>query len=127
MSQSASSGYGPGWLQHCAVSRRRRKICCKSIAKSLDSDPVLKAAAASREAAQEAKPQARALLLPNVGVNAEQGRTLGISGQTDFNSHNYTLGLEQPLYKSWQFGTAAVGGCDGQPIRCGLAQHPERD
>lgn len=64
---------------------------------SLDSDPVLKAAVAGREAAQEAKPQARALLLPNVGINAEQGRT-SISGQTDFNSHNYTLGLEQPIY-----------------------------
>ncbi len=64
---------------------------------ALDSDPVLKAAVASREAAQEAKPQARALLLPNVGVNAEQGRT-SVSGQSDFNSHNYTLGLQQPIY-----------------------------
>ncbi len=67
-----------------------------------DSDPVLKAAAASREAAQEAQPQARALLLPNVGVTAEQGRTFGIAGspqgQSSFNSHNYAIGLVQPVY-----------------------------
>ena len=69
---------------------------------ALDSDPVLKSAAASREAAQETKPQARALLLPNVGVTAEQGRTFGIAGsptsQSSFNSHNYAIGLVQPVY-----------------------------
>ncbi len=69
---------------------------------AMDSDPVLKAAAASREAAQETKPQARALLLPNVGVTAEQGRTFGIAGsptgQSSFNSHNYAIGLVQPVY-----------------------------
>ncbi len=64
---------------------------------SLNSDPVLKAAAASREAAQEARPQAHALLLPSVGFNAEQGRT-SIWDRTDANTHNYTIGLEQPLY-----------------------------
>ena len=69
---------------------------------ALDSDPVLKAAAASREATQEAKPQARALLLPNIGVTADQGRTFGIAGsptgQSSFNSHNYAIGLVQPVY-----------------------------
>ena len=69
---------------------------------AMESDPVLKAAAASREASQEAKPQARALLLPNVGVTAEQGRTFGIAGsptgQSSFNSHNYAIGLVQPVY-----------------------------
>ena len=69
---------------------------------AMDSDPVLKAAVASREAAQEAKPQARALLLPSVGVSAEQGRTFGIAGsptgQSSFNSHNYAIGLDQSLY-----------------------------
>ncbi|MDG4548920.1 MAG: TolC family outer membrane protein [Candidatus Contendobacter sp.] len=69
---------------------------------ALDSDPVLKAAAASREASQEAKPQARALLLPNIGVTADQGRTFGIAGsptgQSSFNSHNYAIGLVQPVY-----------------------------
>lgn len=69
---------------------------------ALDSDPVLKAAAASREATQETRPQARALLLPNVGVTAEQGSTFGIAGsptgQSSFNSHNYAIGLVQPVY-----------------------------
>ena len=69
---------------------------------ALDSDPVLKAAAASREATQETKPQARALLLPNVAATAEQGRTFGIAGsstgQSSFNSHNYAIGLVQPVY-----------------------------
>ncbi|HRD49623.1 MAG: TolC family outer membrane protein [Candidatus Competibacter sp.] len=68
---------------------------------AFESDPVLKAAAASREAAQETKPQARALLLPNAGVTAQQGRTFGIAGARDnsaFNSHNYAIGLTQPLY-----------------------------
>ena len=68
---------------------------------AFESDPVLKAAAASREAAQETKPQARALLLPKAGVTAEQGRTFGISGKPDnssFGSHNYAIGLTQPLY-----------------------------
>lgn len=68
---------------------------------AFDSDPVLKAAAASREAVQENKPQARALLLPSAGVTVEQGRTFGIAGARDnstFNSHNYAIGLTQPLY-----------------------------
>ena len=69
---------------------------------SLDSDPALKAAAASRESAQEAKPQARALLLPNVAVTAEQGRSFGVAGsptgKSSFNSHNYAIGLKQPIY-----------------------------
>ena len=69
---------------------------------ALDSDPVLKAAAASREATQETRLQALALLLPNVGVTAEQGHTFGIAGsptgQSSFNSHNYAIGLVQPVY-----------------------------
>ncbi|MDS4031923.1 MAG: TolC family outer membrane protein [Candidatus Contendobacter sp.] len=69
---------------------------------ALDSDPALKAAAASREAAQETKPQARALLLPSVGVAADQGYSFGISGsptgQSSFGSHNYAISLTQPIY-----------------------------
>lgn len=68
---------------------------------AVESDPVLKAAVASREASQETKPQARALLLPSAGVTAEQGRTFGISGgagQSSFNDHNYTISLVQPVY-----------------------------
>ncbi|MDS4025815.1 MAG: TolC family outer membrane protein [Candidatus Contendobacter sp.] len=69
---------------------------------ALDSDPVLKAAAASREATQETKPQARALLLPNVGVAVDQGYSFGVAGspngQSSFDSHNYAISLTQPIY-----------------------------
>lgn len=68
---------------------------------ALDSDPVLKAATASREAAQETKPQARALLLPSAGVTVDQGRTFGVAGAQDnssFDSHTYAISLQQPLY-----------------------------
>lgn len=69
---------------------------------AMDSDPVLKAAAANREALQETKPQARALLLPNAEVAAEQGRTFGVvggsSGKSEFNSHNYVISLNQVIY-----------------------------
>ena len=69
---------------------------------ALDSDPVLRAAAASREAAQEAEPQARALLLPSVGARIEQGRTFGIAGSprgnSSFGNHSYAIGLTQPIY-----------------------------
>ncbi|MBK8510576.1 MAG: TolC family outer membrane protein [Candidatus Competibacteraceae bacterium] len=67
-----------------------------------DSDPVLKAATASRDATREAKPQARALLLPNVGVTADQGYRFGTEGvapaPSTANSHTYALSLVQPLY-----------------------------
>ena len=67
-----------------------------------ESDPVLKAASASREAAQEAKPQARALLLPSVGATVEQGNTFGTAGAgpgpSSFDSHNYGISLVQPIY-----------------------------
>ncbi|MBK9950053.1 MAG: TolC family outer membrane protein [Candidatus Competibacteraceae bacterium] len=67
-----------------------------------DSDPVLKAATASRDAAQEAKPQARALLLPNMGVSAEQGYNFGIEGAaprpSSADNHTYGIRLVQPLY-----------------------------
>ncbi len=69
---------------------------------ALDSDPVIRAAAASREAAQEAKPQARALLLPSMGARLEQGRIFGIAGSprgnSSFDTHVYSIGLTQPIY-----------------------------
>ena len=45
-----------------------------------ENDPILKAAVANREAAQEATPQARALSLPTVGATLEQGHAFGIEG-----------------------------------------------
>ncbi|MDG4553949.1 MAG: TolC family outer membrane protein [Candidatus Competibacter sp.] len=69
---------------------------------SLESDPALKAAAANRQASQEAKPQARALLLPNVGVTTSWGNTFGIvgspTGSSSSDTHNYAIGLTQPIY-----------------------------
>ncbi|MFO1371129.1 MAG: TolC family outer membrane protein [Candidatus Competibacteraceae bacterium] len=67
-----------------------------------ESDPVLRAAAASRDAAQEAKPQARALLLPNAGVVIEQDKNFGIAGArqnlSSYDGHSYGVQLTQPLY-----------------------------
>ncbi|MEZ5578320.1 MAG: TolC family outer membrane protein [Candidatus Competibacteraceae bacterium] len=69
---------------------------------SMESDPALKAAAASRQATQEAKPQARALLLPSVGVTASRGSTFGVvgvsTGSDGGNTHSYAIGLTQPVY-----------------------------
>ncbi|NMQ20781.1 type I secretion protein TolC [Candidatus Competibacter phosphatis] len=70
--------------------------------RSMESDPALKAAAASRQASQEAKPQARALLLPSVGVTASRGSTFGVvgvsTGSDGGNTHSYAIGLTQPVY-----------------------------
>ncbi len=68
---------------------------------ALESDPVLKAATATREAAQEAKPQARALLLPSAQATLEQERNFGVVGVPNisaFNSHTYAISLRQPIY-----------------------------
>lgn len=68
---------------------------------ALDSDPTLKAAVATRDAALEVKPQARSLLLPNVGVTLEQGRSFDLAGiprTSAYNSHTYAIGLQQPIY-----------------------------
>lgn len=69
-------------------------------------DPVLKAAAAARSAALEAKPQSRALLYPALSFSASYDRTredvketdIGTPGTTTFNSSAYVLSLNQPLY-----------------------------
>lgn len=68
---------------------------------ALESDPSLKAAVATREAAREIRPQARALSLPSVGVTLEQDRTFGLAGVpygTAYNSHTYAIALQQPIY-----------------------------
>lgn len=69
---------------------------------AVESDPTLKAAAAGRQASQEAKPQARALLLPNVEAAVAQGYSFGVVGapqdQSSYDSHNYVISLRQPVY-----------------------------
>lgn len=84
---------------------------------ALQNDPVLREAEANRQALLEAKPQARASLLPQLGLSAtrtDQGRD-GLSsqfGQTGFvdtvsdsDSDNtfYSVSLTQPLFRwdSW--------------------------
>ena len=65
------------------------------------SDPQLRAAEAAWQAAQEAMPQSRAALLPQVNLGAEAARTRrDISGGNDssFNSHGFSLELNQSLY-----------------------------
>lgn len=67
-----------------------------------NNDPVLKAALASREASQEARPQARALLLPTIGAKAENSYTFGVEGiapgPSSFDGHSYGVNLVQPVY-----------------------------
>lgn len=71
------------------------------------SDPVYKESIAAYNATLEAKPQARSQLLPLVSLNAnttshdqdistEAG--IGSSGQTDFNTHGYSLDISQPVF-----------------------------
>ncbi len=71
------------------------------------SDPVYRQSISANLAAQEAKPQARALLLPSADISAntiENDQTIssagfGASGDTSFNSHGYSLDLAQPIFR----------------------------
>ena len=76
-----------------------------TIAKSQDTD--IQQAEASYHASAQARPIARASLLPQISLSAEtsdntletQGQTFGVSGaDVDFNSHGYSLRLTQSLY-----------------------------
>ena len=91
-----------GIVAACCSQPARAEDLLQVYRQAQESDPVLKAATASREAAQETKPQARALLLPSVGATVEQGNTFGIAGggrsPSSFDSHNYGISLVQPLY-----------------------------
>lgn len=74
-------------------------------AKSRDTE--IRQAEANYIASIQARPIARASLLPQISLSAEtsdnsletDGQTLGVSGgDVDFNSHGYSLQLSQPLY-----------------------------
>ena len=76
-----------------------------SIAKSKDTE--IREAEANYNASAQARPIARASLLPQISLNAEtsdnsldtDGQTFGVSGtDVDFNSHGYGLRLTQSLY-----------------------------
>jgi outer membrane protein len=72
-------------------------------------DPTYQSAIAENRAAQEFTPQARANLLPTLSAQGSgQGNrlksrranlTTGRAGTTNFNSHDYSINLRQPLYR----------------------------
>jgi outer membrane protein len=80
---------------------------------SLDHDPRLQAARYRYEAAQEAVPQARALILPSLSVSAERldtnqnikssDNTVYATGRTDFPTSSYGLVLSQPILRLADF------------------------
>jgi len=74
------------------------------------SDPQIKQAKAQYQAAQEAKPQARAGLLPQLNAGAEASRThqettysnapaLLQNSTQDYNTYQYSINLTQPLFR----------------------------
>lgn len=75
---------------------------------ALTSDPVFQGAGAANRAAQEAKPQARAQLLPDVsagaGVNknfldVQESNSISRLGSSDFSSNEFSLNLTQPVFR----------------------------
>lgn len=68
-----------------------------------DSDPQLKSAAATLQADLEVKPQARALLLPNIGASADLNKNFavdtGAQSGVDFTTNSIGVNLRQPLYR----------------------------
>ena len=75
---------------------------------ALSGDPVYQAAGATNRAAQEVRPQARALLLPNVNAGADVSRnfldvresnSFSRTGTDEFNSEAYALSLTQPVFR----------------------------
>lgn len=75
---------------------------------ALGNDPVFQAAGAANRAAQELKPQARALLLPNVNASANASRNFldvqesnAVSrlGTSEFDTNEYSLNLTQPVFR----------------------------
>jgi outer membrane protein len=68
-----------------------------------DSDPQIKAADATRQANLEAKPQARALLLPTLSARGGQLRNFNVESDVgvlnkNYNSHEYDIGITQPVF-----------------------------
>lgn len=85
-------------------------------------DPQIRAAEAGLQAARTASPQARALLLPNIGLSAE---TSDISyessstGSSDYNDNGYSLSLRQPVfhyeyYAQLRVADASIGAAQAQ-------------
>jgi outer membrane protein len=68
-------------------------------------DPIYAAAQSAYRAAQERIPQARAGLLPNIGLNANtryndvEGTTTGTPIDNEFNSNSWSVYANQPIYR----------------------------
>lgn len=73
------------------------------------SDPIYRQTVFSTMATNESKSQARALLLPSANISANtfshdqtissSSGAFGSSGDANFNTHGYTLRLEQPIFR----------------------------
>ena len=79
-----------------------------------ENDPIYRQAVTETLASQEEKSQARALLLPSAGLNANSiandqsistDQSFGVAGETRFNSHLYALNVTQPLFRWDRFLT----------------------
>jgi len=69
---------------------------------ALDNDPQLRAASSAYKAALTAKPQARALLLPNANFSADTSRNsydTSTTSKNEYNSHGYGISLKQPVFR----------------------------
>lgn len=74
---------------------------------ALANDPEYQAAQAANRATQEQLPQARAGLLPNINLEANtsynnrdsSGAVNPFTNEAEFNSHGYTLSLNQPIFR----------------------------
>ncbi|MCP4700774.1 MAG: TolC family outer membrane protein [Gammaproteobacteria bacterium] len=62
-------------------------------------DPQFKITQAEYDAVAERRNQARADLLPGVGLGADYNKVWGGADSEDNTNHNYSLSLTQPLYK----------------------------
>ncbi len=107
------------WVQLVSLPLIGLVLCAPAVAADLvdiynmaeSSDPAYLEARASYRATLESKPQARAQLLPQIGLSANTfsndqeistggAGTFGAGGRVDFNSHGYSLDLRQPLFRA---------------------------
>ena len=65
---------------------------------ALTNDPLLREAVANRRAGLEAKPQARALSLPDIDANASVQRTFATSPGSSGTNASYGVNLTQPIF-----------------------------
>ncbi|MBT9612411.1 MAG: TolC family outer membrane protein, partial [Burkholderiales bacterium] len=85
---------------------------------ALTQDATFQAAKSAQIAGQEKLPQARALFMPSVNLSANtthnetdtqtrSSSTLLSSGERKYNSHGYSVSLNQPLYRAQNYATYA--------------------